>query len=83
MCCILNLSRTPATHFSHIPHDSVFLSVNEALQHDSDGHVHIVAVDVLPQVHSGMGLSNTNDGLDMPYCDGYATSPLGDAMCEP
>ena len=64
------------SYLPHVSHDRVFLSVYEALQHYSDGHVYIVAVYVLPQVHSGMGLRYTYDGLNVTNCDGDTTSPL-------
>ena len=63
-------------YLSHVPHDGIFLCINETLQHDSDSHVNIVTVHILPQVHSGVGFSNSNYGLDVSHCDGDTTSSL-------
>lgn len=63
-------------YLSHVPHDSIFLCVNEALQHDSDGHVDVITVHILPQVHSGMRFSNTDYGLNVTHCDRDTTSSL-------
>ena len=66
----------PPSHLPHVPHDRVFLSVDKALEHHSDGHVHVVAMHVLPEVHPGMGLRRAYDGLNVPHCDGNTASPL-------
>lgn len=72
--------RTSATtlfsHLSHVPHDGVFLCVDEALQHDPDGHVHIVTVNILSEVHPRVGLSYPYDGLNVTHCDGNTASSL-------
>ena len=66
------------THLAHVPHDGVLLRVNEALQHDSNGHVHVVAVNVLPQVHACVSLGDADDRLYVSHCDGDAASALGE-----
>ena len=63
-------------YLPHVPHDRVFLSVDEALEHDSNGHVHIIIVDVFSQVHASVGLGRTYDGLDVTNCDRDTTSSL-------
>ena len=71
----IRISRA-CTYLSHVPHDSIFLCVNEALQHDSDGHVDIITVHILSQVHSGMGFSYTDYRLNMTHSDRDTTSSL-------
>ena len=63
-------------YLPHVSHDRVFLSVNKALQHHSNSHVDVVVVYILPQVHPGVGLRDTNDGLDVTNCDRNTASPL-------
>lgn len=65
-----------ATNLPHAPHDAELLRVNEALQHDPDGHVDVVLQHVVPQVHLSMGLSHADHGLNMTDCDGDAARRL-------
>ena len=37
-------------------HNAELLSVDEALQHDADGHVYVVVADMLSEVHPSVGL---------------------------
>ena len=64
------------TYLSHAPHDAVFLCVDKALQHDADGHVHIVLVDVLPEMHASVGLSHADDRLNVTNSNGDTSSCL-------
>lgn len=65
-----------ATNLPHAPHDAELLRVDEALQHDPDGHVDIVLQHVVPQVHLGVGLGHADHGLDMTDRDGDAACCL-------
>ena len=68
------IARTP--HLPHAAHDAVLLGGDEALQHDPDGHVDVVLVDVVTQVHPCMGLRHSDHGLDVSHRDGDAASCL-------
>ena len=70
------------THLPHVPHDSIFLCINEALKHHSDRHINVIIVNILPQVHPGMGLSYADDGLYVAHCNWNTTSPLGEELHE-
>ena len=61
---------------AHAPHDAVLLRVDEALQHDADGHVDVVLLYVVPQVHLGVGLGHADHGLDVPHRDWDAAGRL-------
>ena len=50
----------------HGLHDGVLLRVDEALEHHSDGHVHVVLAHPLPQVHLGVGLGDSDHALYVP-----------------
>ena len=50
----------------------VLLRVDEGLEDDPDGHVDVVLVHVLAQVHLGVGLRQTDHALDVPHRDGDA-----------
>ena len=50
----------------------VLLRVDEGLEDDPDGHVDVVLVHVLPQVHLGVGLRQPDHALDVPHSDGDA-----------
>jgi hypothetical protein len=57
--------------------DAVLLCVNERLDGHTNGHVHVVLVDVLAQVHARMSLRYANDRLDVTHGDRYATGHHG------
>ena len=63
-------------YLSHVPHDGILLCVDEALEHNSYGHVDVITVNVLPQVHSSVSLGDPDDRFNVTYCYGNATSPL-------
>ena len=63
-------------YLSHVSHDSIFLCVNETLQHDSNRHINIITVHIFSKVHSGVSLSDTNDRLNVSNCDGNTASSL-------
>lgn len=65
-----------ATNLPHAPHDAELLRVDEALQHDPDGHVDVVLQHVVPQVHLGVGLGHADHGLDVTNRDGDAACCL-------
>ena len=48
----------------------VLLRVDEGLEDDPDGHVDVVLVHVLAQVHLGVGLRQPDHALDVPHSDG-------------
>ena len=50
----------------------VLLRVDEGLEDDPDGHVDVVLVHVLAQVHLGVGLRQPDHALDVPHRDGHA-----------
>ena len=64
------------THLPHAPHDAELLCVDEALQHDSDGHVDIILTHIVPQVHLCMCLCHADHGLNVTNCDGNAARGL-------
>lgn len=66
----------PFTHLPHTPHDAELLCVDEALQHDPDGHVDVILQHVVPQMHLGVSLRHADHGLDMTDCDGNAACGL-------
>lgn len=54
----------------HSPHDGELLRVNEAFQHDADGHIDVVVCYVLADVHTCVGLGHADHGLDVADSDG-------------
>ena len=66
----------PSTDLPHASHDRVLLGVDEALQHHTNGHVDIIVVHILPQMHLCVGFCAANDGFDVPHSDWDAASPL-------
>lgn len=73
---VLCLKSTTLTHLPHTPHYAELLCVDEALQHDPDGHVDIILQYVVPQVHFGMSLSHADHGLYVTNSDGNAARGL-------
>ena len=63
-------------HLSHASHDAEFLGGDEALQHDSDGHVDVILIDIVAEVHAGMSLCHSNNGFNVSDCDGDAACCL-------
>jgi hypothetical protein len=63
-------------HLSHAPHDAEFLCSDETLQHDADGHVDVVFVDVISQMHASVRLCHTDHGLNVTHSDGNASGGL-------
>ncbi len=61
-------------HLPHAPHHAELLRVNEAFQHDTDSHVHVVLQHVIPQMHAGVCLSHADHGL-------YVTHGNRDTSC--
>lgn len=66
----------PLTHLPHAPHDAELLCVDEALQHDPNGHVDVILHYVVPQVHLGVSLRHADHGLDVTNCNGDAACGL-------
>ena len=56
---------------------AVLLRVHERLDRHPDGHVHVVLVDVLAQVHARVRLRYADDGLDVAHGDRYAAGHHG------
>lgn len=73
---LLCLKSTTQTHLPHAPHYTELLCVDEALQHDPDGHIDIILQYVVPQVHFGMSLGHADHGLYVTNSDGNATRGL-------
>ena len=63
-------------YLSHASHDAEFLRADEALQHDPDGHVDVVVVDVVAQVHLRMRFRHADHRLDVTHCDRNALGRL-------
>ena len=70
------ISQTVDANLPHAAHDAKLLRGNEALQHDAYGHVDIILINILSQVHASMSLSHTNHGLNVTHRDRDATCGL-------
>lgn len=70
------IKNLPLTHLPHTPHDTELLCVDEALQHDPDGHVDVILQHIVPQMHLGMSLRHADHGLNMADCDRNAARGL-------
>lgn len=73
-----NAARPAWAHLPHAPHDAELLRVDEALQHDPDGHVHVVLQDIVPQMHLCVSLGHADHGLDVADRDGNAARSLSE-----
>ena len=60
------VGEVPGEILLHRLHDGVLLRVDEALQHNPHGHVHIVLAHKLPQMHLGVRLSYPYHAFDVP-----------------
>lgn len=65
-----------STNLPHAPHHAELLCVDEALQHDPDGHVDVVLQYIVPQVHFGVSLRHADHGLNVTNRDGDAACGL-------
>ena len=65
------------THLSHSSHDGEFLRGDEAFQHDADGHVDVILVHVITQMHASMRLRHADHRLDVTDRDGDTACRLG------
>ena len=63
-------------YLSHASHDAEFLRADETLQHDPDGHVDVVVIDVVAQVHLRVCLGHADHRLDVTHCDRNALGRL-------
>lgn len=63
-------------YLSHAAHDAKLLCADEALQHDADGHVDIIFIDIVTQVHTSMCFSHADHGLNVPNSDRNAACSL-------
>ena len=61
----LNIKLKRLSYFDY----RVLLRVDEGLEDDPDGHVDVVLVHVLPQVHLGVGFRQADHALDVPHGD--------------
>lgn len=59
------------TDLSHGLHDGELLSVDEGLEDEAEGGVDVIVGDVLTQVETGVGLSETHHRLDVAHRDGH------------
>lgn len=65
-------------HLPHAPHYAELLRVDEAFQHDTDGHVHVVLQHIVPQMHAGVCLGHADHGLYVTHSDWDTSRSLQD-----
>ena len=63
-------------YLSHTAHDGELLRGDEGLEHDADGHVDVVLVNVVPQVDPGVGLGHPDHRLNVTHRDGNTARRL-------
>ena len=55
-------------NLSHALHDAELLRWYEAFKHDADWHVHVILVNIVSKVHSGVCFGHAYNRLDVTNC---------------
>ena len=64
------------SYLPHASHDTKFLGTYETFQHNPNGHIDIIFIDIIPEMHTSMGLSHSDHWFNVTDCDGDTASGL-------
>jgi len=68
--------RASCTNLSHASHYTELLCRYKTLQHDTQGHIDIVFINIITKMHSCVCLWHANNRFDVTYSDWYTSCCL-------